>query len=371
MLRYLQIENFKSLKKAAIPIERLNLFFGMNGTGKSSMIQSLLLLRQSYLARDRRSLIELTINGELCKLGTTADILCTEAENEKIRLVAGFEKDNRVDATFSYSENPLPSGVMKIQNPDDAAVSFANREALFGRGFCYLAADHVGPMTEYNAMKWDRGSINPLGTHGEYAVPFLAVEGDTFKVPGDLCLESGKTNRLFDQISAWMGLISPGVRVSARYIPFEEKAKLDISYVGKKLESAPFLPVNVGFGVPYVLPLLIMLLTAEKGGLVLIENPESHLHPKGQSAIGSLIAKVANYGAQIICESHSDHLINGIRVAVKEGKLQSKDLSVVYFDQDKERLTKTFEITVDRNGALSDYPVGLLDEWGTQMSALL
>lgn len=371
MIRYLQIENFKSLQKAAIPIERLNLFFGMNGTGKSSVIQSLLLLRQSYWTRDRRKLIDLTINGDLCNLGTTADILCTEAENEKIRLVAGFEKDNRVDATFSYPKNLLPLGVMKIQNPDDALVPFADREALFGSGFCYLAADHISPMTEYSAMKWVRDSINPLGAHGEYAVPFLAVEGDTFKVPEDLCLESGKTNRLFDQVSAWMGLISPGVRVSARYVPFEEKAKLDISYVGKKLESAPFLPVNVGFGVPYVLPLLVALLTSEKEGLILIENPESHLHPKGQSAMGSLIAKVANYGAQIICESHSDHLINGIRVAVREGKLQSKDLSVIFFDQDNERLTKTFEITVDRNGTLSDYPTGLLDEWGTQMSALL
>ncbi len=371
MLRFLQIENFKSLKKVAIPIEKLNLFFGMNGMGKSSVIQSLLLLRQSYWTRDRKSLNSLTINGDLCALGTTTDILCTEAESEKIRFVACFDEAKRVDTIFSYSGNSLPSGAIKINNLKDAYIPFADQEALFGKGFCYLAADHVSPMAEYSAMNWDRDSINPLGVHGEYAVPFLALEGDRFRVPEELCLENGKTNRLFDQVSAWMGRISPGVRVSARYMPFEEKAKLDISYVGQKLESAPFLPVNVGFGVPYVLPLLVTLLTARKEGLILIENPESHLHPRGQSAIGSLIAKVANYGAQIICESHSDHLINGVRVAVKGGKLRSEDLSIIYFDQDKDRLTKIFEIRVDQNGNLSDYPTGLLDEWGIQMSALL
>ena len=371
MLRYLQIENFKSLKKVTIPIEKLNLFFGMNGMGKSSVIQSLLLLRQSYWTRDRKRLLGLTINGELCNLGTIADVLCTEAENEKIRFVASFDHDNLLDTTFSNDGNSLSSGMIKIQDLEDADVPYADEEALFGKNFCYLAADHIGPMAEYSTIKWDGDSMNPLGVHGEYAVPFLAMEGDTYRVPDELCLENGKTNRLFDQVSAWMGLISPGVKVGARYIPFEEKAKLDISYIGSKLESAPFLPVNVGFGVPYVLPLLVVLLTAQKKGLVLIENPESHLHPRGQSAMGRLIAKVSDYGVQIICESHSDHLINGIRVAVKEDILKSKDLSVIYFGQDEDRMTKTIEVSVDRNGNLSDYPVGLLDEWGMQMSALL
>lgn len=69
MIRYLQIENFKSLKKIAIPLERLNLFFGMNGMGKSSVIQTLLLLRQSYWSGHTRGLYGLYINGELIRLG--------------------------------------------------------------------------------------------------------------------------------------------------------------------------------------------------------------------------------------------------------------------------------------------------------------
>ena len=168
-----------------------------------------------------------------------------------------------------------------------------------------------------------------------------------------------------------MSIISPGVKIGARYLPKEERARLDISYSGQRLESAPFLPVNVGFGIPYVLPLIIALLTAKKDSLLIVENPESHLHPRGQSNISLLIARVANYGAQVICESHSDHIINGIRVAVKENIVPHEELSVVYFTKNSDQLTETVEIAVDKNGNLSDYPEGLLDEWGIQMSMLL
>lgn len=371
MIRFLQIENFKSLKKIAIPLETLNLFFGMNGMGKSSVIQALLLLRQSFWSGHVRGLHGLHINGELIRLGTSTDILCQNSEEEKIRFIVLFEKNRKVDVDYCYEGNPLPTGILKVRDLEASRVSFAEEEALFANEFCYLGAEHIGPMNEYSAAQWDREGINPLGCHGEYAVPFLALEGNRYQVPQELCLPSGKTNRLFDQVSAWVSELSPGVKISARYMPFEERAKLDISYSGQRLDSAPFLPVNVGFGIPYVLPLVVALLTAEKTGLLLIENPESHLHPRGQAKMADLIARVARRGTQVICESHSDHIINGIRIAVKKGKLSFQDISVIYFDKDEDQMTRTVEVAVDQNGNLSDYPDGLLDEWGIQMSALL
>ena len=371
MIRYLQIENFKSLKKTAIPLERLNLFFGMNGMGKSSVIQTLLLLRQSYWAGHTRGLHGLNINGELIRLGTSADILCQSAEEEKLRFLVSFGKERRIDVEYPYEGNPLPTGVLKVKDLSASTVPFAEEEALFSNRFCYLGAEHIGPRNEYSASQWDREGINPLGVHGEFAVPFLALEGDRFQVPAELCLESGKTNRLFDQVSAWISELSPGVKINAVYMPFEERASLDISYSGRRLDSAPFLPVNVGFGIPYVLPLVVALLTVDKNGILLIENPESHLHPRGQTKMADLIARAAARGTQIICESHSDHIINGVRIAVKNELLACDDLAVVYFDKDEDQITHTIEIAVDQNGNLSDYPEGLLDEWGIQMSALL
>lgn len=371
MIRYIQIENFKSLKKLALPVEKLNLFFGMNGMGKSSVIQALLLLRQSYLSNHVKGLHGLQINGSLIKLGTSTDILCQNAEEEILRFIVGFGEDRKVDAEYRYKGNPLPTGVLKIWDLKKASVPFAESEPLFGTGFCYLGAEHIGPLNEYSASQWDREGLNLLGNRGEYAVPFLALEGDSYRVPEPLCLSTGKTNRLFDQVTAWISELSPGIKIGARYDPFEERAKLDISYSGQRIDSAPFRPVNVGFGIPYVLPLVVALLMADPNGILIIENPESHLHPRGQSIMANLIARVSRQGTQIICESHSDHIINGIRIAVKESVINSSDLTVVYFDKDEDQITRTTEIAVDQDGNISEYPNGFLDEWGIQMSALI
>ena len=351
-------------------MEKLNLFFGMNGMGKSSVIQSMLLLRQSYWSSKSKALVGLKVSGELIKLGTSADILCQNAEEDTIRFIVGFSDSRRLDVKY-FNEIHTPTSVLKVFNPENAFISFAEEESLFGSGFVYLAADHIEPRSEYGYSEWDKEGINPFGNHGEFAVPYVAFNGNTFRVPEELCLTQGTTDRLFDQLSAWMSRISPGVKLYASYSPFEERAKLDIRYEGQRLNSTPFLPVNVGFGIPYALPLVVALLTSSENGLLLIENPESHLHPKGQAAMAELIARAARHGTQIICESHSDHIINGIRVAVKTQTLPSKDLSIVYFDKDWDQSTKTVEISVDDNGNLSEYPEGLLDEWGILMSELL
>ncbi len=371
MLKYLQIENFKSIRKTGIPLEKLNLFFGMNGMGKSSVIQSLLLLRQSYWARNHRNLSGLNVSGELINLGTSADILCQSAETDIIRFFLCFQGNKTIDISFRNDSPGYPTAVIKAYRREEVEVPFAEKEPLFGPGFCYLSADHIGPQTSYSSSQWDTDGINRLGSHGEYTVPFIALQGNTFQVPDELCLTEARTDRLFDQVSAWMSSISSGVKIYARNYPYEQLAKLDISYEGQRLASNTFLPVNVGFGIPYVLPLVVALLTAEKDGLLLIENPESHLHPKGQTAIAELISRVAARGTQIICESHSDHIINGVRVAVKNRVLENKDVSVVYFDKDDDQITRTTEISVDQKGNLSDYPAGLLDEWGILMSALI
>lgn len=371
MIRYVQIENFKSLKLVSIPLEHLNLFFGMNGMGKSSVIQSLLLIRQSYWAFQEKSLKGLKINGDLIQLGTSSDILCQNADEEYIRFFLRFDHEHQVDALYRYLGNPLPANVLKIWELKNAFIPFAEDEALFSNMFCYLGAEHIGPQSSYSAMQWDSHGINPLGSQGEYAVPFLALNGNEYRVPDALCLESGKTNRLFDQVSAWMSEISPGVKIAARYSPFKDQAELDISYAGQRIESTPFTPINVGFGIPYVLPLIIALLTSQPGSLLVIENPESHLHPRGQSRIAELIVRASGQGAQIICESHSDHIINGVRIAVKNGRISCKDCSVVYFEKDNEQITKTVDILIDKNGNLSGYPKGFLDEWGDQMAALI
>ena len=116
------------------------------------------------------------------------------------------------------------------------------------------------------------------------------------------------------------------------------------------------------------------LLKSKKDDLIIIENPESHLHPKGQSSIGKLMSPAAQNGAQLFIESHSDHIINGIRVSVKEGLISTDNISVNYFDRNlKSNIheTEIINIKIDKNGELSKYPEGLLDEWTNLLMRLI
>lgn len=368
MINYVQVENFKSIKKLALPLENLNLFFGMNGMGKSSVIQALLLLRQSFWENHKSGLDYLYTNGDMIQLGTGKDIFCQSGASDIIRFYIQYSNNVKYDCQYKYElEEPDSDQLERIgaEKREDYGVS------LFSEQFSYLGAEHLGPRKQYSIENWKKNGIVKLGTTGEFVVPFLALEGEKIRIPDEMCLKTGKTNRLIDQVSAWMAEISPGIRISAELLPTIEKAKLAISYSGDRLVSDAFLPVNVGFGIPYVLPLIVELLISNRDSLLLIENPESHLHPKGQTMIAKLISLAAAHGCQIICESHSDHVINGVRVAVKKGQISSKKVGVSFFSKNSDQETKVDNIYVDNKGNLSGYPAGLLDEWGILMTELI
>lgn len=367
MINYFQIENFKSLRMVSLPLRRLNLVFGMNGMGKSSVMQALLLLRQSYWENKKANLNRLHVNGDLVKLGSVRDVYCQSAEEEYIRFFLKYSDGNEHDLVYDgLNQQPNNMAIMS----GDMVVPDA-REPLFNDKCFYLGAEHIGPKMNYKIDRWDTSSADVFGTTGKYIVPFLAMKGESIRVPKGLCHESAKTDSLIDQVSAWMSYISPGVKLSAVMMMGQESAKLNLRYAGEALDSADMAPVNVGFGIPYVLPLITELLISDEHTLLMLENPESHLHPRGQTAIAKLIAKVAANGAQVICESHSDHIINGVRVAVKKEVLQPEDTSVYFFEKNAGQETMVCPIDIDMNGNFSDYPSGLLDEWGISMAELL
>ena len=141
------------------------------------------------------------------------------------------------------------------------------------------------------------------------------------------------------------------------------------------------------------------LLTARNGNIIIIENPEAHLHPRGQAEIGKLIAEVVSRGVQVFIETHSDHVINGIRVAVKKGLVKPEDVNIAFFERKPhvidevtwmaetenglqkfvaekgewdhtEIYTEVRNIKIDENGSLSEYPADFMDEWNIQQMKL-
>ena len=130
MINYVQIENFKSIKKLALPLENLNLFFGMNGMGKSSVIQVLLLLRQSFWENYKSSLDCLYTNGEMIQLGTSKDIFCQNADSDIIRFYVQLSRDITYDCCYKYEPDKLDSDQLmrtETEKSENYTVIFERR----------------------------------------------------------------------------------------------------------------------------------------------------------------------------------------------------------------------------------------------------
>ena len=117
---------------------------------------------------------------------------------------------------------------------------------------------------------------------------------------------------------------------------------------------------------------MVAALSANKDDLLLIENPEVHLHPAGQSAIGEFLAEVASAGVQVVIETHSDHVLNGVRRAVKRGLLASDDITLHFFRPRRENATdgepQVQSPTLDDNGNIDSWPDGFFDQFDRDMN---
>lgn len=131
-------------------------------------------------------------------------------------------------------------------------------------------------------------------------------------------------------------------------------------------------PQNVGFGLTQLFPILVAILAAEKGDVVLVENPEVHLHPQAQQNIGSLLARAAASGVQVIVETHSDHVLNGIRLAAKATTIAADDVAVHFFSPlQPDGVFTPKSPKLDADGRLDAWPEGFFDQFDLALSKLL
>ncbi|WP_323078767.1 AAA family ATPase, partial [Aeromonas hydrophila] len=211
-----------------------------------------------------------------------------------------------------------------------------------------------------------------LGIHGQFTAHYLAKNKSTPIKIKALAHPDSHTDHLLENVSKWLSEISSNIDVSSKIIPEANKAALTYNYTYGHNRSRPITPVNVGFGVTHVLPVITQLLMAKENDLLIIENPEAHLHPKGQANLARLISLVASKGVQIILETHSDHILNSIRVCTKEGII-SKEMSKVYFFQrNVDSLSSSAtEISINDDGSVDSWPSGFFDEWDNQLDKLL
>lgn len=362
MIKKIQVKNFKCFENQSVECRELNLFTGVNGMGKSTLIQTLLMFRQTYERKGSLQDENMLLNGHYVSLGTIKDISYWYKKDSDIEIVIEEEKQ-QFKCCSSIDESAL------LWNSDGKI----DASSLMGDGFEYISAERLGPRRYYDELSGERFSATQVGAKGEYAISTLYTIGSDFKVYENMKNSAESSERLELQVNAWMSEISPGIRVKA--IPYLDANMMGLRYgqssiMGEESTNA----INMGFGVSYVLPIIIALLKAREGDLVIIENPEAHIHPKGQRQIGELAARAAANGVQIIMETHSDHVLNGIRISVKQDIIGKEKVKVNYFGvyEDVDGMVK-HEMTspeILEDGSLSNWPEGFFDEWDKAIDLL-
>ncbi len=358
MITNLVLENIKCFEELNVELSNLNILTGINGTGKSTVIQSLVLILQS----SSKESIEL--NGSLIEIGDFSDLLHSKASSDRVAISLTIDGKN-YSWGYEKSENPEPLPVLNKTSSlalDDSTI----------QSFQYISAERLGPRNNIS-INLSNPTTNWLGKNGEYTVQVLAglSQNPSKEVlsENDARIHDKCNNKLLlDNVIAWMGEVSPNVNITSTLV---ERAMIGYNEFNFS-DRTKYKATNVGFGLSYALSVVTALIVSKPGDIVILENPEAHLHPMGQSKMGMLMAKAAQSGVQVFAETHSEHVVNGSRIVVRKGDLQPDEMKVIYFSRDEIKQKSKYDILMVNNfGQLSDWPDGFFDQQAKDMKTLI
>lgn len=381
-LTELCLRGFKCFRdEVTLPFARLNLLTGVNGKGKSTALQALLLLHQavSKTFQLRQLVTEITqfdLNGRYTRLGSYREVLHRDlplgegvdlafevkygTKSSQVHLTLDAEDGasrcvNVKSRRFELFDNNEPVDLTAHTQSDRLLYEGVNAPEYALLNAHYISADRLGPQEFF---RWaDEGLRQDffVGIRGENTAEVLH-DGGMANTAAVLQRQEAETPLLPDQASAWLGYVFDGGKLKEG--PASE-AVLTLLMNGDN--SVHYVrPVHMGFGYSYLLPILVAGLVAQPGSMLLVENPEAHLHPLAQSRVGEFLAKVAAAGVQVYVESHSEHILNAFRLAVRDTVLVADDLSVLYFRRDE--VEPVLRIPVDDKGGIRSWPDGFFDQ---------
>lgn len=363
MLQNIQLKNFKCFLEVSVPLRAITIFSGQNGAGKSSIVQALLVLRQSYLGGylDAENLLWA---GDLVDLGGAAEVLCQAAESDALEIRIDNEFGSS-DFAFTYNKQErtlAPSRALQLSPIEGSS--------LLSAAFTYVRAERIGPRKILPASEV-KVLNNDIGALGEYVAHIILEHSGEISSADPRFVESARSGTFIHQFNSWLGMISPGSELEVSLVAQADAAIGGFSFTQKDdVNTRTFRATNVGFGLSYCLPVIYALLASKANALVVIENPEAHLHPAGQTHLGRLAALCAAVGVQVIVETHSDHFLNGVRLAVKAGALEPEHCAISYFER-QGAVARVESPTIDADGRLSHWPGGFFDQHERNLAALL
>lgn len=362
MHKELIIDNFKCFsKQTKIALGKINVCLGSNSVGKSSVIQCCILMRQIY--EQAKMFQDTQVKKFNIQLNDVYGLQLGDSEHIK----SSKDKEDiilKLDE-YEFKLASVENSPMEIVTENKFDVSeMAMKQGIFSEEFYYLNAERNGPR---NYQMIDSKMVNNCGVHGENTIHLLNILGNSnYRVDEERCFnleETKKVNTLNKQVEYWMDYIIPGIEMRTDDVMDLRISKMTLRQPA--LDTGFLSPYNFGFGISYVLPVILTGLVAKKGSVILVENPEAHLHPKGQSHIGYFLAVMAYSGVQVIVETHSEHVLNGIRIAALKNSINPEDISVNFFavnKNDKEVRHTVEQIKLDERMDIQNWPEGFLDQ---------
>ncbi|MDP3008732.1 MAG: DUF3696 domain-containing protein [Methylococcales bacterium] len=432
MLTELQLSNFKSWRELDIKLGRVTGLFGTNSSGKSSILQFLLMLKQTKDATDRGLVLDLGGQNQLVNLGSYKSLIYKHQEDLPLKWdIKWFSNNSRelyensVDVIFRNKEikvrtlslNHSASGYFKIAKkfdtkkeykveiyvpkkntiydgrigkPQGIDYSLKRFDTLLSPIKTYLFPDdesfkpyiafiesayeklmdniyYLAPLREYpqREYQWRGSSPSSVGYRGEYTIH--AILAATFRNETQIIPESNEEKPFQEVIAYWLKKL--GLIHEFKLKEIAEGTGLFHALVKKEPESTEAFLTDVGFGVSQVLPALVLLYYVPEGSIILMEQPEIHLHPSVQSGLADVILQVSKQrNIQVIVESHSEHLLQRFQRRVAEESYPVDDLKL-YFCDSQQGESKLMDLEMDEFGDIKNYPDNFFGDEMAEMAA--
>lgn len=356
MINQLRLKNFKCFSDAHFTFAPLTVFCGSNSAGKSTAIQSILSIKQNYLSLSDN---KFRLEGEFFNFGKLKDLLShNPVDNEIVIEIDAFRLKIIAEDLDSKECSVVPEGLETINS-------------LCMNDFVYLCAERFGPRSSFETD--NREERFDVGIYGQFALSTYYRHRDrpanNTAFARKICAHlisptNSKPVYVEALVREAMRRVCPGVTINV-----EEVAEIDRVYNTYLSGSERIRPVNVGFGVSYVLPVIISAALIKPGGTLIVENPEVHLHPAAQSNLVKILCELSKTGVQVIIETHSDHIINGIRVFAKDGDLDVAD-NIIHSVTHNGDMRAVKEIRIDKDGNLTALDEGFFDQITKDMMRL-
>ncbi len=362
-LEKILLKNFKCHKSFEIEIEKLNILTGSNAAGKSSFVQALLLAFKSWEECEKKR-----INTNMIydmNLGLPMNLVSEDLEERNICIELVLNGIKNVVVLGLPDDNAEMH--FDICNYDEIIEAKERGYNLSKMSLFFLNAERKGPRVVSFINDIIPYSVGNTGENTGYVLSEmdkLQKIGEGFQLPKDLKIS--EIDRFSANCEEWLNIIIPDTKI--KYSVDIEK---NITTILLQNQGEFHLPIATGFGITYVLPIIVQALAASmiENSVLVIENPEAHLHPLSQSRLGKFLALVAINGVQIILETHSEHIVDGCRIQIAKEE-QCENMKIFFFEK-RDNYSVCKSINIQDKGELEEWPEGFFDQKRADLRELL